>query len=146
MQIARADGMAQRFYSMSAQIRLERKQYYDILEQTQKQQSLDITNWLLWFLNCLDGAFLATQSSLAVILRKARFGEKCAGIILNGHQHKMLNKLLDGFEGKLFSSKWAAITKCSQDTAFRDIQDLINKGILVKKASGGRSTSYTIFV
>jgi Fic family protein len=143
MQLTRADGIVQRFYSMSAQIRLERKQYYDMLEQTQKH-TLDISNWLLWFLDCLDRTFMATQSTLEVVLRKARFWEKTAGLNINERQRKMLNKLLDGFEGKLISSKWSIMTKCSQDTALRDIQDLINKDILVKEPSGGRSTSYIL--
>lgn len=143
MQLTRADGVIQRFYSMSAQIRLERKQYYDMLEQTQKQ-NLDISNWLLWFLDCLDRAFMATKSTLEGVLNKARFWEKTAGLNINERQRKMLNKLLDGFEGKLISSKWSTMTKCSQDTALRDIQDLINKDILVKEPSGGRSTSYIL--
>ena len=143
MQLARADGSAHRFYSMSAQIRVERNVYYDILEKTQKH-TLDITEWLMWFLECFDRALLTTESTLAVVLKKARFWDTHAHISCNTRQYKMINKLLDGFEGKLFSSKWAIITKCSQDTALRDIQDLINKGILIKEEAGGRSTSYIL--
>jgi len=143
MQMARADGTPQRFYSMSAQIRKERKEYYDILEATQKG-SLDITRWLTWFLQCLDRAIAATDETLGGVLRKAKFWEKHAVTILNDRQRTMLNKLLDGFDGKLNTSKWAKIMKTSQDTALRDIQDLIEKHILVKETSGGRSTSYQL--
>lgn len=144
MQLARADGTPRRFYSMSAQIRKERKEYYDILETTQKG-SLDITRWLIWFLQCLDRAIAATDETLGGVLKKARFLEKHAVTTLNDRQRTMLNKLLDGFDGKLNTSKWAKITKTSQDTALRDIQDLIDKQILVKEAGGGRSTSYVLF-
>ena len=143
MQLARADGTAQRFYSMSAQIRKERNAYYDILEATQKG-TLDITGWLTWFLNCLHRSLLATDETLATVLHKARFWEQHAKTILNNRQVLMLNKLLDDFTGKLTSSKWATITKCSQDTALRDIQDLMQKYILVKEVGGGRSTGYVI--
>ena len=143
MQLARADGMSQRFYSMSAQIRKERKQYYDVLETTQKA-SLDVTRWLTWFLQCLDRTIAATDETLGAVLSKARFWERHAATELNGRQRIMLNKLWDGFEGKLNTSKWAKITKTSQDTALRDIQDLVNKNILMKEASGGRSTSYVL--
>lgn len=144
MQLSRADASALRFYSMSAQIRKERTAYYDILESSQKG-SLDITAWLTWFLQCLDRALAATDETLALVLKKARFWEKHATTILNERQQLMLNKLLDGFEGKLNTSKWAKITKTSQDTALRDIQDLMNKKILMKEESGGRSTSYIIY-
>jgi Fic family protein len=143
MQLARADGTPQRFYSMSAQIRKERKEYYDILETTQKG-SIDITGWLTWFLHCLDHAVAATDETLGGVLKKARFWEKHAATSVNDRQRIMLNKLLDGFDGKLNTSKWAKITKTSQDTALRDIQDLMEKQILVKEAGGGRSTSYLI--
>lgn len=143
MQLARADGTRQRFYSMSAQIRKERKEYYDILETTQKA-SLDITRWLTWFLQCLDRAIAATYETLGGVLRKAKFWEKHTATVLNDRQRTMLNKLLDGFEGKLNTSKWAKITKTSQDTALRDIQDLIDKKVLAKEAGGGRSTSYVL--
>lgn len=143
MQLARADGSAQRFYSMSAQIRKERNDYYDILEQTQKG-NLDITEWLRWFLDCLDRSLSATDEILAGVMKKARFWERHAQATFNPRQTFMLNKLLDGIEGKLTSSKWAKMAKCSQDTASRDIQELINAGILVREAAGGRSTSYTL--
>ncbi|HEX4999945.1 MAG TPA: Fic family protein [Terriglobia bacterium] len=141
--LARGENSAQRFYSMSAQIRLERNAYYEILERTQKG-SLDITDWLLWFIRCLGHAFNSTETTLAGVLRKARFWETHSGVGLNDRQRLMIRKLLEGFEGKLTSSKWAALTKCSQDTASRDIQDLIEKGIFVKEAAGGRSTSYAL--
>ncbi len=141
--LARAEGTAQRFYSMSAQIRTERKAYYDMLESTQKGD-LDITPWLSWFIGCLDRAFDGAETILANVMRKARFWESVAGQPLNERQRKVINRLLDGFEGKLTNAKWAAITKASSDTALRDINDLIQRGILVKDAAGGRSTSYSL--
>lgn len=143
MQLARADATPQRFYSMSAQIRKERNQYYDILEATQKS-SMDITRWLSWFLQCLGRAIDAAAQTLAAVLQKARFWEQHATTLLNNRQQLMINKLLDGFEGNLNSSKWAKITKTSPDTALRDIQDLMNKKILVKEVGGGRSTRYKL--
>jgi Fic family protein len=145
MQLARADGSSQRFYSMSVQIQKERKKYYDILEKTQKGD-LDITEWLEWFLACLDRALTASEEILATILNKARYWEIFAEKNISQRQRVMLNKLLDGFDGKLTSSKWAKITKCSQDTALRDIQDLMEQEILVKDDSGGRSTAYRLKV
>jgi Fic family protein len=142
-QLARADGSSRRFYSMSAQIRKERKEYYDVLETTQKG-SLDITTWLRWFLECLNRSLLATDETLAVVLQKARFWENHATTPLNQRQTILINKLLDGFEGKLNTSKYAKITKTSTDTALRDIQDLLRKKILVKEVGGGRSTSYML--
>ncbi len=143
MLLARSDKSAQRFYSMSAQIRVERKEYYNILEKTQKGH-LDVTGWILWFLNCLTNAINATEDLLSKVLFKAEFWKEHSTTILNPRQQRMINKLLDGFTGKLTSSKWAKINKCSQDTALRDIQDLIKKNILQKEASGGRSTSYEL--
>ena len=143
MLLAGSDGNSQRFYSMSAQIRKERKQYYEILESTQKG-NLDITNWLLWFLNCLMNALLSTESILSKVLFKAEFWNKHSKIILNERQRLLLNKLIDGLDGKLTSSKWAKIAKCSSDTALRDIQDLIDKDILRKEDAGGRSTNYEL--
>jgi Fic family protein len=143
MLLAKADGSAQRFYSMSAQIRNDRKEYYNVLEKTQKD-SLDITEWLSWFLQCLDRALTATNDTLKKVIQKAKFWDRFSNVPLNERQHLMLNKLMDGFTGKLNSSKWAKIAKCSQDTAVRDIQDLINKGVLIKESSGGRSTSYSL--
>lgn len=141
--LARSDGTVQRFYSMSAQIRDERGTYYDMLETTQKGD-LDITQWIEWFLACLDRAFNRAETILASVLRKARFWESQSGQSFNDRQRKVLNRLLDGFEGKLTTSKWAALTKTSQDTALRDIDDLVHRGVLVKNPSGGRSTSYSL--
>ncbi len=140
MQLARADDSNQRFYSMSAQIRKERNAYYDILEETQKG-GLDITDWMTWFLGCLDQAIIATDETLSKVIRKARFWDQQSHD-LNDRQRIMLNKMLDGFEGKLTSSKWAKICKCSSDTAIRDIIALVKQGILIKEPGGGRSTSY----
>ncbi|MGD9473341.1 MAG: Fic family protein [Novosphingobium sp.] len=141
--LARAEGTAQRFYSMSSQIRTERKAYYDMLESTQKGD-LDITPWLMWFIGCLDRAFEGAETILANVMRKVRFWESIAGQPLNDRQRKVLNRLLDGFEGKLTNAKWAAITKASSDTALRDINDLVQRGILAKDPAGGRSTSYSL--
>jgi Fic family protein len=143
MQLARADGTTQRFYSMSAQIRKERTDYYNILEETQTG-TLDITKWIEWFLNCLDRAIASTAEVLGVVLKKAKFWEKHAESSFNPRQVLLLNKLLNGFEGKLNTSKWAKIAKCSQDTALRDIQNLVELHVLIKEASGGRSTSYVL--
>lgn len=143
MQLARADESAQRFYSMSAQIRQQRNQYYETLESTQKGD-LDITDWLLWFLNCLMSALLATEQTLAKVLHKAQFWKRHANTVFNSRQILLLNKLLEGFDGKLTSSKWAKMAKCSPDTALRDIQDLMAKNVLCKELGGGRSTSYEL--
>jgi Fic family protein len=143
LQLARSEKSAQRFYSMSAQIRQERKAYYDILEATQKGD-LDITPWLEWFLGCLDRAFEGAETILSSVLSKAKFWELHVGESFNDRQRKVLNRLLDGFEGKLTSSKWAALAKTSQDTASRDIDDLLRRKILAKDAAGGRSTSYSL--
>ena len=143
MLLARADGIQQRFYSMSAQIRIDRRSYYDILEKTQRG-SLDITDWLIWFMECLDRALTLSGETMSRILYKARFWTTVKDHSLNERQRTMVNKLLDHFEGNLTSSKWAKICKCSQDTAARDIQDLISKGILEKAPGGGRSTNYVL--
>jgi Fic family protein len=143
MCLARSEDSSQRYYSMSAQIRLERNEYYDMLEATQKG-GLDITPWLAWFLGCLDRAFEGAEKILAIVLRKAEFWRKHQALPLNDRQRDMLNRLLDGFEGKLTSSKWAKIEKCSPDTALRDINELIGHGILSKESAGGRSTSYSL--
>ncbi|GAO42733.1 hypothetical protein FPE01S_01_17510 [Flavihumibacter petaseus NBRC 106054] len=142
-QLARADGTSKRFYSMSAQIRKERKEYYAVLESTQKG-SLDITSWISWFLECLNRSIDATVFLLDAVLYKAVFWEFHSRTGMNERQRLMVNKLLDGFEGKLNSSKWAKITKTSQDTALRDIQDLVDKDVLEKETGGGRSTSYDL--
>lgn len=143
MAFARSEKTNQRFYSMSAQIRRQHKDYYQILEQTQKNE-LDITQWQHWFLSCLQNVIEGTQETLATTLNKARFWERFAKSPFNQRQIKILNKLLDGFEGKLSTSKWAKITKCSQDTADHDILNLIKQKVLQKDAGGGRSTSYSI--
>lgn len=144
--LARADGSPQRFYSVSAQIQRQRKAYYDILERTQKH-SLDVTEWLMWFLDTLQSALDQAQHSLDAVLIKTRFWQRWAApnsTPLNARQIKLINRLLDGFEGKLTSSKWAAIAKCSPDTALRDINDLLTRGALRKSKPGGRSTSYEL--
>jgi len=143
MLLARSEKTPQRFYSLSAQIQKNRGAYYDILEQTQRGD-LDVTSWIEWFLETFSKALEGTEALLGDVLRKARFWEKQAGQELNARQTAMLKKLLDGFEGNLTSSKWAKIAKCSQDTALRDIQDLLQKGILVKAEGGGRSTYYRV--
>jgi Fic family protein len=141
--LARSETSGQRFYSMSAQIRKERSAYYEILEQTQKRD-LDITSWLAWFLDCLDRAFDGADAILATVLAKARFWELHAGRSFNDRQRLVINRLLDGFEGKLTSSKWAKLAKVSQATAARDIDELIERYILQKDSAGGRSTSYSL--
>jgi Fic family protein len=143
MALARSEQSPQRFYSMSAQIRKERTAYYDILEQTQKD-SLDITPWMHWFLRCLDRAIRSADDLLDAVLRKARFWESVAGMSIHPRQQMMLNRLLDGFEGKLTTKKWALISKTSHDTALRDIHELLAKGLLVQDEPGGRSTSYSL--
>ena len=143
MLLAQSDRSPQRFYSMSAQIRIERKQYYEILEKTQKG-NLDITGWIKWFLSCLVNALKSTNIILNRVLFKADFWNRHAKTVMSERQKKLLNKILDGFEGKLTSSKWAKIAKCSKDTAIRDINDLISKGILRKEEAGGRSTNYEL--
>lgn len=143
MMLARSDKSTQRFYSMSAQISIERKSYYDMLEKTQKG-NIEITNWLVWFLDCLTNALKLSETVLFKVLNKAEFWKKNSLTVLNERQILLINKLLDGFDGKLTSSKWAKISKCSSDTALRDIQDLINKDILQKEQAGGRSTNYEL--
>ncbi len=145
MALARFEKTGQRFYSMSAQIRHDRKNYYDTLEWTQKGE-LDVTRWQDWFLNCLLRAIERAQDTLGAVLGKARFWERFAKEPLNERQIKILNRLLDGFEGKLTTSKWAKIAKCSQDTAYRDILNLIGRGALQKDSGGGRSTSYSLVI
>lgn len=145
MQLSKADGVLQRFYSMSAQIQLQRNQYYDILEKTQNGDS-DITEWLLWFLKCLTNAFDASEVILSRVLQKARFWDKHTETVFNQRQILMLNKLLGVFEGKLTATKWAKMTKCSNDTALRDIQDLIQKQVFKKDDAGGRTTNYLLVI
>jgi Fic family protein len=143
MSLARSEDSSQRFYSMSAQIRLDRKAYYDILESTQKGD-LDVTPWLEWFLSCLDRAFDGAEQILGAVLYKAEFWKKHAGAAFNERQRDILNRLLDGFEGNLTTTKWAKIEKCSADTALRDVAELVERNILKKNAGGGRSTSYSL--
>lgn len=143
MMLARSEQSTQRFYSMSTQIRQERDDYYDMLEYAQKG-SLDITESLEWFLACLDRAFNGVETLLVEVLRKATYWDSWVKLTINDRQRLILNKLLDDFEGKLTSTKWAKIAKCSQDTASRDINDLISKGVLKKDTGGGRSTSYSL--
>jgi len=141
--LARSDGSPQRFYSMSAQIRTERKRYYDMLERSQRG-SLDVTEWLAWFMACLQRAIATSEETLSAVLNKHRFWQTHAKTILNPRQVKVLNKLLDGFEGNLTSSKYAKLSKTSQDTASRDIADLVAKKILKKGRAGGRSTHFVL--
>jgi len=141
--LARSENSPQRFYSMSAQIRHDRNDYYDVLEKTQKGP-LDITPWMDWFLDCLGRAFDRTEITLSAVLRKARFWEKYERALVNERQRDIVNRLLDGFEGKLTTTKWATLEKCSHDTALRDIQNLIDVGVLKKDGGGGRSTSYSL--
>jgi Fic family protein len=141
MALARSENSPQRFYSMSAQIRQKRGAYYDILERTQKG-TLEITPWMQWFLDCLGRAIDGAETTLSAVLAKARFWDSFQGISLNERQRSVLNRLLDGFDGKLTTSKYAKLAKCSQDTALRDILLLVEHGILVRNAEGGRSTSY----
>ena len=141
--LARSENSPQRFYSVSAQIRQERQAYYDILEETQKG-TMDITPWMDWFLGCLGRAIGGAQFTLSAVLAKARFWERIRGVALNNRQRLVLNRLLDGFEGKLTTSKYAKLAKCSQDTALRDILPLVERGILVRNPEGGRSTSYAL--
>lgn len=143
MALARSEKSPQRFYSMSVQIRQERKAYYDILEQTQKG-AMDITPWMDWFLGCLGRAIDGAYTTLNTVLSKARFWEAVQGKPINERQRLMLNRLLDGFEGKLTTKNWAKIAKCSHDTALRDIQDLLNHGILIHGPEQGRSTNYSL--
>jgi Fic family protein len=143
LMLARSEQSSQRFYSMSAQIQKERNDYYKLLESAQKG-NLDITPWMDWFLGCLGRAFEGAEAVLASVLLKTHFWERHQAAPLNDRQRMMVNKLIDGFEGKLTSSKWAKIAKCSPDTALRDIEGLIAEGILRKDAAGGRSTSYSL--
>ena len=143
MLLARSDDQMYRFYSMSSQIRKERNSYYDILEKSQKG-GLDITNWLEWFLNCLLHSVENSENLLEKVIYKHSFWLKYSNININDRQRKILNILMEDFEGVLNTTKWAKICKCSQDTALRDIQDLMEKGILIKSERGGRSTNYEL--
>jgi len=141
--LTRADGSPMRYYSLSAQIQRDRRAYYDILERTHKG-AMDITDWLSWFLDALNRAVQAAHATLDAGLARARFWQNCAGIPMNPRQVRLLNMLLDGFTGRLTSSKWAAIAGCSQDTALRDISELLARGLLRRTSAGGRSTAYEL--
>ena len=141
--LARSDGMAERFYSLSSQIESERKEYYEKLEASQRG-GLDITLWLGWFLECFERALMGAEGLLEQVLRKARLWQRISQGPVNDRQRVVLNRLLDGFEGKLTSSKYSKLAKCSSDTALRDIQDLVGRGIMLQSSSGGRSTSYEL--
>jgi Fic family protein len=143
MTLARSEESSQRFYSMSAQIRVERNAYYDILQRTQ-DETMDVTPWMEWFLSCLGRAIDGAQIALSSVLAKARFWESLAGVSLNDRQRLILNRLMDGFEGNLTNAKWAKLAKCSPDTALRDLQYLVDHGVLVRGPEGGRSTSYVL--
>ena len=143
MLLARSENSRKRFYSISAEIKVLQKEYYEVLERTQHGNG-DITDWLLWFLHCFEQALASSESTLSSVMHKAEFWEQNRDISFNERQRKLLNMQFDGFEGKLTSSKWAKIAKCSPDTALNDINDLIAKGILKKTDEGGRSTNYTL--
>ncbi len=143
MALARSESSPQRFYSMSSQIQKERAAYYSILERTQTGTT-DVSEWMNWFLGCLDRAIEGAETTLSTTLDKARFWERIASISLNERQRVVINRLLDGFEGKLTTSRWARMAQCSQDTALRDITDLMEYGILSRSTEGGRSTSYNL--
>jgi Fic family protein len=143
MTLARSENSSYRFYSLSAQIQKERTSYYEILERTQKGP-MDVTPWMDWFLACLDRSIQSAQHILSAVLFKARFWKSIEHILLNERQRSMLNRLIEDFQGKLTTTKWAKLTKSSQDTALRDILDLVHKSVLVKNPEGGRSTSYAL--
>lgn len=143
MALARSEDSPRRFYSMSAQIQKEHKEYYDILEQTQKG-TMDVTRWMEWFLDCLGRAIDGAQETLSTVLEKARLWNRIKDVKLNDRQRLVINRLLDGFEGKLTTSKYATLAKCSQDTAHRDILELIQAKVMVQNPEGGRSTSYSL--
>lgn len=143
MSLARADESKERFYSMSSQIELERKSYHDYLEQ-QQRGGLDITEWLVWFLDCLDRAIESARDMLASVLYKARLWEMINQRPVNDRQQLIINRLLNGFKGHMNTSKYARLVKCSTDTALRDMQELLGRGILIKNPGGGRSTSYRL--
>ena len=145
MALARSEGSPQRFYSMSSQILRRRAEYYRILERTQRG-GVDVTGWMAWFLDCLAEAIAHSETALAEALGKARFRERNAGVSLNERQRRVIDRLLDGYEGRLTTTRWAGMTGCSQDTALRDIADLMERGILVRSSAGGRSTSYALAV
>jgi len=141
--LARSENSPEKFYSMPAQIRQERKAYYDILEQTQKG-TMDVTRWMEWFLGCLGRAINGARDTLSVVLDKARFWERIKNVPFNERQRLVCQRRLNGLEGKLTTSKYAALAKCSQDSAHRDILALVDHGVLIQNPEGGRSTSYSL--
>lgn len=141
--LARSEQNSQRFYSLSAQIRVERAGYYKILEKTQKG-TMDITAWMDWFLGCLGRAIEGAQTIIGSVLSKARLWEAIRDFPLSERQRLVLNRQLDDFEGRVTTRKWAKLAKCSHDTALRDISALVQRGILVRNPQGGRSTSYAL--
>ena len=143
MLLANAEGSGERFYSMSSQILAERKRYYEVLQKVQHSAG-DITEWMDWFLQCLKNAMLSTEKTTQKIVRKAEFWKKHEHTPINERQRLIINKLLEDFEGKLQTSKWAKIVKTSTDTALRDIKDLIEKGILKQTLEGGRNVNYEL--
>lgn len=143
MFLSRLDEESARYYSMSAEINRNKKSYYDILERTQKG-NLDITEWLLWFLSCLESAITRASGAIERTLEKAAYWDRFSGVDINERQRKVVNRLWDGFDGKLTTSKWAKMCSCSQDTALRDISDLISKGMLMNSGEGGRSANYIL--
>ena len=143
MALARSESSPQRFYSMSSQIQRDRSAYYSVLERTQ-MGTTDVSRWMDWFLSCLGRAIEYAETALASVLAKAGFWDRNAGISINDRQRTAINHLLDGIDGKLTTSRWAQMTRCSQDTALRDITELMERGILVRNPEGGRSTSYTL--
>ena len=145
MALARSEGSSRRFYSMSSQILRDRASYYEILERTQKG-TMDVSAWMTWFVACLGRAVGSAETTLESVLAEARFRERVAGVPLNRRQRLVLDRLLRGFQGRLTTSRWAALTNCSQDTALRDINFLVENGVLSRSEEGGRSTSYTLVV
>lgn len=143
MMLSRADGTPMRFYSMSNQIQTDKKNYYNVLERAQRGDG-NITEWILWFLDCMKKSLLATEDTLSSVLKKAHFWDVHSETNFNARQKKLINMLFDGFFGKLTTGKWAKIAKCSSDTALNDINDLVDKGVLVKNQEGGRSTNYSL--
>lgn len=145
MTLARSEGSSQRFYSMSSQIRRERRGYYGILERTQAK-TMNVTPWMVWFVGCLSRAIENSEATVDATLAKAHFWGRIAEVPTNERQRKMLNLLLGDFKGNLTTLKWAKITKCSHDTALRDINALLEHGILARSAQGGRSTNYSLVI
>lgn len=143
MALARSDDSPQRFYSMSSQIRKERRAYYDVLERTQRE-TVDVTAWMVWFVGCLGRSIESAEATLDATRHKGRFRERIAGVPMNERQGKVIARLLDGFEGKLTTAKWARLAKCSHDTALRDITGLVERGVLARNPGGGRSASYRL--